>query len=161
MGVTNYMYFHLISNPPHQNGVSLQRQNRKMPSTEAKLLGTRSRKGLVLQEIWKWNDKEVQEEVPRKVWNWFLDTRVRRQLFFVSGAKNIFVHRNNFGAPYPTPHRSDQLPTFWEFVQYLNSFSKVHTMDPHWRPTYVFCTPCSFSFRYILKFENFTVNNTN
>ena len=27
-------------------------------------------------------------------------------------------------------------------------------MDPHWRPVYVFCTPCSFHFKYILKFEH-------
>ena len=63
-----------------------------MPSTKAKLLGTRSRKGLVLQEIWKWNDKEIQEEVLRKIWNWLLDTRVKRHLIFcIRALKYLFI----------------------------------------------------------------------
>ena len=27
-------------------------------------------------------------------------------------------------------------------------------MDPHWRPVYVLCSTCSFSFKYVIKFEN-------
>jgi len=64
------------------------------------------------------------------------------------------TEKNNFGSPFPTSQRSAELPTFWEFVQYLNSFSKYSTMDPHWRPINVYCTPCSFHYNFILKFEN-------
>ena len=72
---------------------------------------------------------------------------------------SVSPFRNNYGSPFPT-FRSADWPTFWEFVQYVNSHAKLTTLDPHWRPVYVFCTPCSFYFKYLLKFENIKVSLT-
>lgn len=86
--------------------------------------------------------------------------RYRKAYIEKFGAESL-SETNNFGALFPSKYRSTpSLPTWWEFVQYLKSFSKFTTMDPHWRPVYVFCTPCSFTFKYMLKFEHLKVSNT-
>ena len=57
------------------------------------------------------------------------------------------------GAVFPAV-REEAMPTWWEFVQTLVSSTKVSSWDPHWRPAYLFCSPCTFSYNTILKFEN-------
>ena len=47
------------------------------------------------------------------------------------------------------------MPTWWEFVQdLLESEGEAEGWDPHWRPVYLACTPCTFTYNTILKFEH-------
>ena len=83
-------------------------------------------------------------------------TKFRKKYLAKFGADSL-ANSNNQGALYPAL-RTSQMPTWWEFVQWVISFQSPHSFDPHWRPAYVFCTPCSFNYNYILKFENIMVN---
>jgi hypothetical protein len=50
---------------------------------------------------------------------------------------NFFNEANNFGSPVNVTRgrRTADLPTFWEFVQFVKS-STVSRMDEHWCPVY-------------------------
>ena len=63
--------------------------------------------------------------------------------------------RNNFGAPLPVARswRSADMPSWWEFVQYLLNTSPS-SYDEHWKPASMYCGVCSFPYNRILHFEN-------
>ena len=49
-------------------------------------------------------------------------------------------------------NRVYELPIFWEFVQYIIIHGK-EASNEHWCPNYLYCTPCTAHFQYIIKFE--------
>jgi len=77
--------------------------------------------------------------------------------------RTSYLHRFNqtsldkihhYGAPYSVV-RTDTMPTWWEFVQWLlSSATKAHRWDNHWMPTWSQCSPCTFRPNVILHFEN-------
>ncbi|XP_071524493.1 carbohydrate sulfotransferase 8-like [Panulirus ornatus] len=42
--------------------------------------------------------------------------------------------------------------TFPEFLR----FAMMHSWEPHWVPVFETCSPCSFSYRYVMRLETFT-----
>lgn len=69
--------------------------------------------------------------------------------------KDFFSSDNNFGAPIKVNgNRTVDLPTFWEFVQYVKK-TPHQRMDEHWRPANNYCSLCTISYDYYIKFENF------
>jgi len=79
-------------------------------------------------------------------------SRFRRKYLDKFGEESL-NDSSNSGAPYPAL-RTSEMPTWWEFVQWVISFPDPENLDPHWRPAYVLCTPCTARYNYILKFEN-------
>jgi len=67
----------------------------------------------------------------------------------------FFSKENNFGAPLPVARswRSADMPSWWEFVQYLLNTSPS-SYDEHWKPASMYCGVCSFPYNRILHFEN-------
>ena len=114
-----------------------------------------SYKGLLLQEVRQGYSYKLQDKIPCHVWQRELVREV--SVTTIKKMVIIFHDRNNTGAVYPV-QRSKEMPTWWEFVQYLLHKSRSYTFDMHWRPMYLFCTPCAFSFNHILKFENLKVS---
>lgn len=78
-----------------------------------------------------------------------------RQLAIQRFGPDFFSAENNFGSPFPISSgwRTNQLPSWWEFVQYLLSTAPTR-YDEHWKPTSIYCAVCSFKFTHILHFEN-------
>lgn len=70
-------------------------------------------------------------------------------------SRDYFSEKNNFGAPLKPQQtwRNADLPTWWEFVQYIKATPPRHH-DEHWRPASLYCSLCSLSYNYILHFEN-------
>ncbi len=63
---------------------------------------------------------------------------------------------NNFGTPFPVAYHqrpSAELPTFWEFVQFVIASAYK---DDHWVPILSACHPCRLNYDYIIKFEELT-----
>ncbi|XP_023323409.1 carbohydrate sulfotransferase 11 isoform X2 [Eurytemora carolleeae] len=79
--------------------------------------------------------------------------RMYRQKSIQRHGETYYSKRNNYGSPYPVLHRIVELPTFWEFVQWI-IHKNVHKFDEHWKPMYLYCSPCTHSYNYILKFES-------
>ncbi|XP_066971402.1 carbohydrate sulfotransferase 10-like isoform X2 [Macrobrachium rosenbergii] len=80
----------------------------------------------------------------------FLDRSERekfRKFKELYGLSIIAKHRNS---KQPTEYRD--VPTFWEFVQYLIS-TPVWEYNEHWRPYYLTCTPCHYHYDFILHLE--------
>lgn len=81
----------------------------------------------------------------------------------VKNHRTSYLHRfnqtsldkdHNYGAPYSVI-RSNEMPTWWEFVQWLlSTSSRAHKWDNHWMPTWSQCSPCTFRPNVILHFEN-------
>lgn len=67
--------------------------------------------------------------------------------------KKYFEKENNYGAPLSRDKRSEKMPTFWEFVQYVLN-STPRTMDEHWHPAYDYCSFCKINYGAIIKHEN-------
>ena len=56
----------------------------------------------------------------------------------------FFSSENSFGAPVPVPGRQAEMPSWWEFVQWLISTEGGRTrgeIDQHWRPYRSDCYP--------------------
>lgn len=68
-------------------------------------------------------------------------------------SKNFFSAENNFGSPVPVKSRTKDYPSWWEFVQFVIDTSPAHH-DEHWMRSSEYCSPCQFSFNYILQFRN-------
>ena len=70
--------------------------------------------------------------------------------------QEFFSKENNYGALYKVKtHRVYELPIFWEFVQWI-----IHgkgEYNEHWCPNYLYCTPCTANFQYIIKYETMDV----
>ncbi len=60
----------------------------------------------------------------------------------------------NYGAPLPVERfpRVPQLPTFWEFVQYV--LHSDNSRNEHWSPIHTQCPVCSARFDNVVHFEN-------
>eukprot|EP00092_Neocalanus_flemingeri_P016665 GFUD01018028.1.p1 GENE.GFUD01018028.1~~GFUD01018028.1.p1 ORF type:complete len:470 (+),score=128.33 GFUD01018028.1:311-1720(+) len=69
--------------------------------------------------------------------------------------EDFFAEKNYFGSPLPVMRtwRSESLPSWWEFVQYILHTSPS-SYDEHWKPASLYCSVCSFPYNYILHFEN-------
>lgn len=67
-----------------------------------------------------------------------------------------FTQSNHFGAVLkPTGKRtSPDLPTFWEFVQYIIN-TPVEFMEEHWAPQSYICSTCLVRYDTIVHFEKF------
>lgn len=52
----------------------------------------------------------------------------------------------------PPPPEYTDVPTFWEFVEYLQ-VTPVEKFNEHWRPYYITCTPCHHHYSAILHLE--------
>ena len=65
--------------------------------------------------------------------------------------QEFFSKENNFGAPFPVEKRTKDLPSWWEFVQWILTPER---WDEHWRPASDFCSVCAIPYNYILHFEN-------
>ncbi|XP_023335026.1 carbohydrate sulfotransferase 8 [Eurytemora carolleeae] len=93
--------------------------------------------------------------------NWYYKTYGRgmvssyRRAAIQRFSEEFFLPENNFGSPLPVDKtwRSADLPSWWEFIQYILETSPEH-YDEHWRPMSMYCAACSFSYNYILHFEN-------
>jgi len=92
--------------------------------------------------------------------NWYYKTYSKRivsqhrsEALKVLG-REFFSPKNNFGAPYPVTRtwRSDKMPSWWEFVQYLLS-TPPSSYDEHWIPVSKYCSPCSLHYTRILHSE--------
>jgi len=92
--------------------------------------------------------------------NWYYKTYSKRivsqhraQAVKILG-REYFSSKNNFGAPYPVSRtwRSDKMPSWWEFVQYLIS-TPASSYDEHWIPVSIYCSPCSLQYTRILHSE--------
>merc|ERR1711915_458707 len=70
-------------------------------------------------------------------------------------SEDYFAEENNFGSPLPVQKtwRSAEMPSWWEFVQYIIETDPIK-YDEHWKPINMYCSICSFSYNYILHFEN-------
>lgn len=70
-------------------------------------------------------------------------------------SEQYFSSENNYGSPLPVhgTFRTVDLPSWWEFIQYIIETSPVR-YDEHWKPISLYCSVCSFTFNYILHFEN-------
>lgn len=68
----------------------------------------------------------------------------------------FFEESNHFGAPIkPKDYRlTAELPTFWEFVQFLISLPKSE-FDEHWLSPTTSCSVCLIHYDHIVHFENF------
>lgn len=80
----------------------------------------------------------------------------QREGAIVRFGQEYFNKRNNFGAveAHTTHGRVAELPSWWEFVQYLLSFPSTDRYDEHWRPVSLHCSPCNFPFTHIIHFES-------
>jgi len=90
--------------------------------------------------------------------------------------EEFFSAENNFGSPLPVSGhswRSDDLPSWWEFVQYvidgpqnlgydknMKIIRAARGYDEHWIPASLYCSVCSFSFNYILHANNINQEET-
>ena len=54
--------------------------------------------------------------------------------------------------------RKAEMPTFWEFVQWLIKDGKTHA-DLHLEPIVDWCAICSMDYNYIIKHENYASEN--
>ncbi|CAL4062756.1 unnamed protein product [Meganyctiphanes norvegica] len=54
---------------------------------------------------------------------------------------------------------SKREPTFDEFVDYLIG-TDINSYDEHWKPIWLYCNVCEFSYDYIIKYENFKDENS-
>ncbi len=67
---------------------------------------------------------------------------------------DFFSKGNNLGAILPVKYQrpSSDLPTFWEFVQYVldEGWNKA---DEHWKPAFYYCSICTINYDYVIKFE--------
>ncbi|XP_064091082.1 carbohydrate sulfotransferase 10-like isoform X2 [Macrobrachium nipponense] len=66
------------------------------------------------------------------------------------GLSIIAKHRKS--EPPPEEEYYRDVPTFWEFVQYLIS-TPVWEYNEHWRPYYLTCSPCHHHYNFILHLE--------
>ena len=76
------------------------------------------------------------------------------------GAESL-SQANNYGAIVPIEKgrlRTANLPTFWEFVQWILRKHKSHANE-HWCPIIDYCSVCSMNYNYILKFEHYAEEN--
>lgn len=46
-----------------------------------------------------------------------------------------------------------ELPSFWEFVRYLQTIP-LQEADEHWTPQTHYCSMCAIKYDFIIKFEN-------
>ncbi len=105
-------------------------------------------------------DKLERSKRPDYDKNWYYRTygkgivsRYRKDSIHRFG-KDFFSKDNNFGAPYEVQgFRTEAMPTFWEFVQFVKA-SNVAKMDEHWRPTTNYCALCNAHYENIFLFEN-------
>lgn len=71
--------------------------------------------------------------------------------------QDFFSAKNNFGAPFHSKRRYNaNLPTWWEFIQHVIN-TKPEQYDEHYRPVYILCATCSFSYNFIIKYEQINV----
>ena len=70
--------------------------------------------------------------------------------------ESFFNKSNNYGTPVMPARnkRTANMPSFWEFVQYVKDTRPVEAMDEHWCPVSVFCSPCQIRYDYVVKFES-------
>lgn len=68
---------------------------------------------------------------------------------------DFFSEKSKYGAPYNISNgwRSAQLPSWWEFVQFILATHPAR-YDEHWKPSTLYCSTCSFPFNFILHFES-------
>jgi len=74
---------------------------------------------------------------------------------------DFFSFKNNYGAPLPVKDNkrtTGNLPTFWEFVQFVID-SKKSAMDEHWKPTSYYCSMCMLNYDYVIKFEDLSIES--
>ena len=86
--------------------------------------------------------------------------KFRRKAIDLFG-KEYFEKAHNYGAGLPVIPESrrkpsDNLPIFWEFVQYLTSTSSPNVFDEHWRPISVHCNVCKKGIQldFVIKVEH-------
>lgn len=81
--------------------------------------------------------------------------RFRSRAFDALGYE-FFDESNNFGAPVVAKdfRLTAELPTFWEFVQFIIGTPKSD-FDEHWLSPITYCSLCNIKYDYILHFENF------
>jgi len=66
---------------------------------------------------------------------------------------DFFSKERNFGAPFPVEgFRYRQMPTFWEFIQFLID-EDGERMDKHWSPVSRWCSPCTVKYEKVFKVE--------
>jgi len=94
--------------------------------------------------------------------NWYYDKYGKkivskyREKAIQKFSSSYFSKSNNSGSPIPPSEpftRTADLPSWWEFVQYVKD-TPPGNHDEHWKPVSLYCTPCAYSFNYILHFEN-------
>ena len=78
-----------------------------------------------------------------------------RQRSYERFGMDYFNESNHYGAALPVAYNqrpSAELPTFWEFIQFI--LESENDLDPHWMPMLDLCSPCSFHYDYVIKFED-------
>ena len=100
------------------------------------------------------HEKVIAKDWYYKVYGKPIVSRYRRAALARFGA-DFFSAENNFGAVVPVKGgvRTADLPTFWEFVQYVKA-CRISRMDEHWKPVYEFCSPCHVNYESVIHFEN-------
>ena len=70
--------------------------------------------------------------------------------------------KNNYGAPLPVKHNkrtSENLPIFWEFVQFVIDSKQSEPWDVHWKPISQYCSMCMLNYDYVIKFEKLIIES--
>ena len=91
-----------------------------------------------------------------KLENYTRDVEYRGGYYYAMyGHDIVSTYRHKYKLKFPeNPLFDRREPSFLEFVEYLID-TPLEKFDEHWKPIFILCPPCHFSFDIIIKMETF------